>query len=90
VKLHRLIRYLRSTLDLGLVLRPGKLGIVVRLLVDASYGLHMDGKSNTGSCVVIGDVGAAHCSSTKQSIVSKSSMEAEMVGLSNAANQSMI
>jgi alpha-D-ribose 1-methylphosphonate 5-triphosphate synthase subunit PhnL len=37
----------------------------------------------------IGDVGAVHCSSTKQSIVSKSSMEAEMVGLSNAANQGL-
>jgi hypothetical protein len=35
------------------------------------------------------DVGAVHCSSTKQSIVSKSSMEAEMVGLSNAANQGL-
>jgi hypothetical protein len=50
VKLHRLIRYLRSTLDLGLVLRPGKMRIVVRLFVDASYGVHRDGKSHTGSC----------------------------------------
>jgi hypothetical protein len=40
VKLHHLIRYLRSTLDLGLVLRPGKMGIGVRLFVDASYGMH--------------------------------------------------
>jgi hypothetical protein len=34
--------------------------MVVRLLVDASYGVHKDGKSHTGSCVVIGDVGAVH------------------------------
>ena len=89
VKLHRLIRYLRSTLDLGLVLRPGKMGIVVRLFVDASHGVHRDGKSHTGSCVVIGDVGAVHCRSAKQSIVSKSSMEAELVGLSDSANQGL-
>ena len=89
VKLHRLIRYLRSTLDLGLVLRPGKMGIVVRLFVDASYGVHRDGKSHTGSCVVIGDVGAVHCRSAKQSILSKSSMEAELVGLSDSANQGL-
>jgi hypothetical protein len=26
---------------------------IVRLYVDASYGVHKDGKSHTGSCVVI-------------------------------------
>jgi hypothetical protein len=37
-KLRRMIPYIRGTLDLGVVLRPGVLGIVVRLYVDASYG----------------------------------------------------
>jgi hypothetical protein len=46
--------------------------MVVRLSVDASYGAHKDGKSHKGSCVVIGDVGAVHCS---EDIVAKSSTE---------------
>ena len=88
-KLHRMVRYIRWTSDHGVVLRPGVLGIVVRLYVDASYGVHRDGKSHTGSCVVIGDIGAVHCRSTKQQIVAKSSTEAELVGLSDSANQGL-
>jgi hypothetical protein len=30
----------------------------VHLFVDASYGVHADERSHTGSCVVIGDLGA--------------------------------
>ena len=61
----------------------------VRLYVDAAYGVHGDGKSHTGSCVVIGDVGAVHCKSCKQSIVTKSSTEAELIALSDSANQGL-
>ena len=50
---------------------------------------HADGKAHTGSCVVIGDVGAVHCRSVKQQIVSKSSTEAELIGLSDSANQGL-
>lgn len=86
-KLHRVVRYIRWSRDTGLVFRPGGSGISVRLFVDASYGVHVDGKSHTGSCVVIGDIGAVHCRSTKQGIISKSSTEAELIGLSDSANQ---
>ena len=86
-KLHRVIRYVRWSRDTGLIFRPGSSGITVRLFVDASYGVHIDGKSHTGCCVVIGDVGAVHCRSAKQGIVSKSSTEAELIGLSDSANQ---
>ena len=88
-KLYRLVRYVRGTSDVGVVMRPGVLGITVRLYVDASYGVHTDGKSHTGSCIVIGDVGAVHCRSTKQAIVTKSSTEAELVGMSDSANQAL-
>jgi hypothetical protein len=71
------------------VLRPGVLGMVVRLFVDASYGVHKDGKSHTGSCVVLGEVGAVHCTSSKQDIVVKSSTEGELVAASNSANQGL-
>jgi hypothetical protein len=72
-----------------MVLRSRALGIVVRLYVDASYGVHKDGKSLTGSCVVIGDVGAVHCRSTEQEIVVKSSTESELVCVSNTLNGSI-
>ena len=36
---------------------------------------------------MIGDIGAVHCRSSKQTIVTKSSTEAELVGLSDSANQ---
>jgi hypothetical protein len=36
---------------------------------------------------VIGDLGAVHCRSSKQQIVTKSSAESELVGLSDSANQ---
>ena len=88
-KLQRLIRYIRATRDHGLVLMPGAGGVSVKLYVDASYGVHHDGKSHTGSCIVIGDVGAVHCRSSKQLIVTKSSTEAELVGLSDSANQGL-
>jgi Reverse transcriptase (RNA-dependent DNA polymerase) len=75
-KLIRLIRYIRGTREMGMLLWPGVSGIFFRaphLFVDASYGVHVDGRSHTGSCVVIGDLGAVHCRSSKQQIVTKSS-----------------
>ena len=57
-KLARLVRYIRRTKDRGVVLRPGLLGIRVRVFVDAAFGVHTDFRSHTGSCVVIGDTGA--------------------------------
>ena len=87
VKLVRLLRYLKETRDRGIVLRIGCEGICVRVFIDAAYGIHADGKSHTGSVVVIGEVGPVHCRSGKQSIVSKSSTEAELIALSDSANQ---
>jgi hypothetical protein len=86
-KLLRLVKYILGTREQGLVLRPGVAGISVRLFVDASYGVHVDGRSHTGSCIVTGDVGAMHCMTVKQAIVSKSSTEAELIGMSDSANQ---
>ena len=49
-KLKRLVRYIHTTRDSSVVLRPGAGGITVRLFVDASYGVHSDGGSHTGRC----------------------------------------
>lgn len=60
-----------------MTIRPGVLGV------------HSDGTSHTGSCVLIGAVGSVHCKSAMQSIVSKSSTEAEFVALSDSSNQGL-
>lgn len=86
-KLARLIKYIRATRGHGIRMRIGEGGIVVKVLVDAAYGVHADGKSHTGSCIVIGEIGAVHCKSCKQQIVTKSSTEAELVALSDSTNQ---
>ena len=88
-KLERLMKYVHGTKDRGLMFTPGKTGIEVSVLIDAAYGVHPDGKSHTGSCVVIGEIGAVHCKSSKQQIVTKSSTEAELVALSDSANQAL-
>lgn len=55
---------------------------------NAAYGMHTSsGKSYTGCAIVLGDVGALFCKSTKQKIVTKSSTEAELVGLSDTATK---
>lgn len=89
VKLTRLMRYVRETKERGIVLKAGAEGVCVKVYIDAAYGVHADGKSHTGSCVVVGDVGAVHCKSAKQQIVSKSSTEAELIALSDSANQAL-
>ena len=89
VKLERLLKYVCSTRDRGLVFAPGNKGIVLSVLIDAAYGVHPDGKSHTGSCVVVGERGAVHCKSAKQQIVTKSSTEAELVALSDSSNQAL-
>jgi hypothetical protein len=58
---------------MGMIFRLGASGIRAHLFVDSSYGVHVDGRSDTGTCVVIGDLGAVHCRSSKQTIVTKSS-----------------
>lgn len=63
-KLKRVLKYISDTKERGVVFRSGKLGICVRVSIDAAYGVHSDGRSHTGSCVVIGDVGAVHCKSS--------------------------
>jgi hypothetical protein len=88
-KLRRLLRYIRATAERGIVLRAGANGMQVRLYVDASYGVHADGKSHTGCTITVGDAGPAFAKSCKQKIVSKSSTEAELVAMSDSANQAL-
>ena len=51
------------------------------ILIDAAYATHHDMKSHTGGCVRAGD-GVLHSRSSKQKLNTKSSTEAELVGVS--------
>ena len=86
-KLQRALRYLNANPDLRLTLQVGeKMGVVQ--YTDASYGVHADGKSHTGSSITLG-AGAVHARSVKQKINTKSSTEAELVGLSDEASRGL-
>jgi hypothetical protein len=88
-KLRRLLGYLRFTRDRGIILRIGD-EMVVRAYIDAAYGVHQDsGKSHTGCSIVLGEAGPLFAKSSKQKIVTKSSTEAELVGLSDTASQAI-
>ncbi len=54
----------------------------LRAYIDASYGVHADGKSDTGGVMTLGG-GALGAQSIKQKIVAKSSTEAELIGVSD-------
>jgi histone deacetylase 1/2 len=84
-KLHRLIRYLRGTSTMGIILQADNY-ISIYAYVDASYGVHSDLRSQTG-CVIGLGCGPVYCKSTAQKINTKSSTEAELVSLSDMTGQ---
>jgi hypothetical protein len=88
-KLTRLLGYLRHTRDRGIILRIGE-HMDVKAYIDAAYGVHQQsGKSHTGCVIVLGEAGPLFAKSGKQKIVTKSSTEAELVGLSDTASQAI-
>jgi hypothetical protein len=56
--------------------------------VDASDGVHADLKSHTGLFITLGR-GPLYCKSGRQKITTKSSTEAELVGLSDSIGQAI-
>jgi hypothetical protein len=84
-KLLRVIRYLLGTKDLCMRLSVQQ-PVTVQCYVDASYGVHQDGKSHTGMLMTIGK-GVILAKSRKQKIVVKSSTEAELVAASDEAGE---
>jgi len=84
-KLERVIRYIRGTSQLGIVLEASKnLGVLG--YIDASYGVHQDLKSHSGCVIGIGR-GPIYAKSGAQKLNTKSSSEAELVALSDHTNQ---
>ena len=81
-KLHKGMRYLCETIDLSLTLKVEG-PIRVAAYVNTSFVTHSsDMKSHTGVYITLGK-GAIYCRSSKQKLVTKSSTEAELVGISD-------
>ena len=82
----RLLGYIYKVSNRGVTLKVGDT-MRVSAYIDAAYGVHTSsGKSHTGCVIVIGDAGPVFSKSAKQKIVTKSSTEAELVGLSDTAS----
>ena len=81
LKLGRVMRYLRETIFLPLILGWDGTGNIY-WSVDASFAVHNDMKSHTGAVMTLG-VGALLSSSTKQKLNTTSSTEAELVDVSD-------
>ena len=84
-KLARLMKYLQGTKGMSLTIEPENLQ-VVKWWVDASYAVHHDMKSHTGGFMSMGK-GTMYGTSTKQKLNTKSSTEAELVGVDDCMPQ---
>ena len=78
-KLGRVISYLKETVHLPLVVREDDSGTLT-WNIDASFAVHPDCKSHTGACLTLGH-GSVLSIFAKQKINTKSSTEAELVGV---------
>ena len=85
VKLVRVTRYLDSTIRLPLILAMDNSG-KIQWHVDASFAVHNDMKSHIGATMTMGQ-GAAYSQSSKQKLNTKSSKEAELVGVDDVLPQ---
>ena len=86
-KLHRILQYLSGTRTLGITFQfDGGPTDTVPCYMDASYGVHMDGKSHSGGVILFGG-GPVYVNSRKQKIVTRSSWEAEIVAASDGGTQ---
>jgi hypothetical protein len=85
IKLKRLLKYIRDTIYIPLVLRVDSLNIV-KWWVDASYATHGDCRGHTGATMSM-VTGSITGISKKQKINTRSSTESELVGLHDVAPQ---
>jgi hypothetical protein len=83
-KLVRTIKYLWGTIVMPLVLGWDGSGVLT-WSVDASFAIHNDMRSHTSAVLSLGQ-GALMSMSSKQKINTKSSTEAELVGVDDAMN----
>jgi hypothetical protein len=84
-KLNRLLRYLNRTKRLGIIIETDD-EFHLLAFIDASFDIHFDGKSHTGLFITFGK-GPVFLGSWKHRLVTKSSTEAELVGMSDCLGQ---
>ena len=82
-KLIRLLKYLNGTRKYCLTLSADNLR-VIKWYVDASFAVHPDFNSHTGATMMMG-TGAIQSASMKQKLNTRSSTEAEIVGVDDLA-----
>ena len=84
--LFRIIYYLNGTKELGLNVKPNSLNLYCSS--DASFASHKDLKGHTGVTISLGNNNVPfHSSSKKQRLVSKSSIEADIIALDAATEE---
>jgi hypothetical protein len=81
-KLKRVMQYLRGTKNMKLTLEADNTH-VVKWWVDAAFAVHHDMRSQTGAIMSLGK-GAVYSSSMRQKLNTRSSTEAELVGVDDA------
>ena len=81
----RILKYLHGTSSLGVTLKNESLTpINIDVFADASFAIHQsDRKSHSGLCIKIGS-STVLCKSGKQTLVTTSSTEAELVACADA------
>jgi len=84
-KLCRMMRYLHNTKKWHLTMSADDLR-VMKWYIDASFAVHPDFKSHTGAVMTMGG-GAMQALSRKQKLNSRSSTEAELIGVDDAITQ---
>ena len=80
VKLDRLIRYIKSTLNDVRIVGARDLNTLLTW-IDAAHAVHMNMRGQTGGSMSFG-IGMIHSRSSKQKLNSKSSTESELIGVS--------
>jgi hypothetical protein len=85
-KLVRALKYLQATIQLVMTIDASGEFLTTLWWVDASYAVHPDMKSHTGGVMSMGK-GAVYATSTRQKIVTRSSTEAELVGVHDVLPQ---
>jgi len=82
-KLAKVMKYLRNTRHIKLTMEAGN---GPKWWVDSSYAVHPDMRSHSGIFMTLGK-GTAYAASNKQKLNTKSSMEAELVGIDDSMGQ---
>jgi hypothetical protein len=80
-KLARCMKYLQQSAALPLILEA-EVSNIIKWWVDGAFAVHNDMKSHTGALMYLGK-GAAYATSTRQKLNTRSSTEAELVGMDN-------